>query len=123
MAHVRSMKHRKSHHKLSKTNRPRGTRVRRGGTPGRSPGKRCMTCHTPYDRANFNLNKDECKKCERLKPWQSSTIRSVRDAHNADKKSELAAVMEKRRSEELKVLKDNYERAKKALEEYESTGK
>jgi len=82
-----------------------------------------MTCGCAYDRAKFNLNKDECKNCERLSLGQASSIRSERNADKAAKKTELAAVMAKRRSEELKRLKDNHARALKALEEYESTGK
>ena len=114
MVHVRSRKHRKSHHKLSKTSRIRGTRVRRGGD------RKCITCHRPYDRADFNPNKDECKKCERLSLGQASSIRSERHADKAKKEAELARVMAARKSADIKELEAALEKAQKALQEHES---
>ena len=114
MVHVRSRKHRKSHHKLSKTSRTRGTRVRRGGN------RKCMTCGCAYDRAKFNLNKDECKKCERLSLGQASSIRSERHADKAAKEAELANVRAERKSAYIKELEAALEKAQKALQEHES---
>lgn len=114
MVHVRSRKHRKYHHKLSKTSRTRGTRVRRGGN------RKCMTCGRAYDRADFNPNKDECKKCELLSPGQASLMRSVRHADKAEKKAELANVMAARKSAYIKELQAALEKAQKALQEHES---
>lgn len=110
MVYIRTRKHRKSHHKLSKTRRTRGTRVRRGGT------RKCMTCGAPYDRADFNPNKDECKKCERLSSRLAASLRSERREKDDAKKAELAMVLAARKSEYIKELEAALKKAQKALQ-------
>jgi hypothetical protein len=60
---------------------------------------------------------DECKKCEKLSPRQSSSIRSERLAIAAASKAELARVLEKRRSDYIKELEAKLRRAQEALKE------
>jgi hypothetical protein len=79
-----------------------------------------MTCGCAYDRAKFNLNKDECKKCERLSLGQASSIRSERHADKAAKEAELARVIAARKSAYIEKLRAALEKAQKALQEHES---
>jgi len=83
-----------------------------------------MTCGAPYDRADFNPNKDECKKCERLTLGQASERRSARREKEREeeraKKAELERVLAARRSEYIKELEAALKKAQKALQEDES---